>query len=111
MPGGRGLRWKTKPPLYWSILAWVGVSNFFAFWILLFTISWWGQTTPDILHRVELHTRDDHTYYLGPVLGWVATYGFWIAVVLFGLCWLIMWFSWDKLEQGEKDHLTFLKLS
>ena len=110
MLGGCGLRWKVKPPLYWSVLAYVGLSNFVASFILLFTIPWWGQTTPDSAHHVELHVKGQHTYYIGPVLGWLATYTFWIAFGLFGLCWLIMWFSWDKLEQSDKDRPTFLKL-
>jgi len=110
MLGGRGLRWRVKPPLYWSVLAYVGLSNFVAFFILLFTIPWWGQTRPDSAHHVELRVKGQHTYYIGPVLGWLATYTFWIAFGLFGLCWLIMWFSWDELEQSDKDRPTFLKL-
>jgi hypothetical protein len=88
----------------------MGLAAFFAYWLLIATVPWWGQKMPNAVHCAELRLKGGDVYYLSPRLGWFATHGFWIFFGLFGICIAIMLFNWDKLDQSDKNRPTFLNL-
>ena len=103
MPGGGRGRyqwaWIGKPPVYWTVVFWITISEIVVSWVLLVTLPRWAQSVPDASHPSELYMKGGHSYYLAPRLCWFLNNNLWIFFGLLGLFFLIMFVHRDSVER------------
>lgn len=98
MPGGRPIRWKGKPPLYWTILLVVFVISVFLLVSTHSVLPRIGSQSPDSLHYYPI-LEAGKTYYVQPWLGWIADAGVLPIMFVFFLLALITYVKRDQIEK------------
>ena len=99
MPG-MGWRFKNRTPLWFIVVLGLVLANALLHFVLLFTVSSWAQSRPDMDHSYRVPFRDGVIYFVQPWLGEYLN-AWWLGVGLLILLGALLVIKRDQLERVE----------
>ena len=95
-----GWRFKDRTPLWFMLVVGLLLANSVLHFVLLFTVSSWAQSRPDMDHSYRVPFRDGVIYFVSPWLGEYLN-AWWVGVGLLLLLVALLVVKRGQLERTE----------
>jgi len=93
-----GWRFKGGTPLWFKLIIGLLMMDSVLHFGLLFTVSAWAQSSPDVEHAYRVPFRDGNIYFVQSWLGWYLN-AWWLGIGLFALLVVLLVVRREQLER------------